>query len=181
MSGLLPEMIDPIRFARTGQVIKGVIPMQQMNRLAEIVNTGDSAVEVDLRFSFNERGQCLMEGEMAACVDLPCQRCLRMMRYPVRVRIKMAACKVGREDELADGVDPLPTENGRLNLFLLAEDEIILGLPIVAMHPLNECAVGEDYKKDVLIADHEPKEETQRPFAGLAEMLAKQKGGREEI
>lgn len=176
MSGLLPEMIDPIRLARTGQLIKGVIPMQQMNRLAEIVNAGDSAVEVDLRFSFNERRQCLMVGEIAAGVDLPCQRCLRMMPYPIRVRVNMAACKAGREDELPEGFDQLPTENGRLNLFQLAEDELILGLPIVAMHPLDACGVDQDYKNDVLIADHEPKEETQRPFAGLAEMLARQKG-----
>jgi len=180
MSGLLPENIDPVLLARSGQVIKGVIPMQRMTRLADAVDTGDSVVEVDLRFSFNDLGRCQMEGEMSACVDLPCQRCLRMMPYPVRVRVRMANCRPGHEDELPDGFDQLPTDSkGRLNLLELAEDELILGLPIVAMHPLDACPVGGDYRKDVLITDHEQKEETQRPFADLAALLAGQRGKQE--
>ncbi len=176
MSGLLPENIDPVRLARSGQVIQGVIPVQRMRRLADIVNADDAVVEASLQFSFDDGGQCVVEGEMSVQVDLPCQRCLRMMPFPIRVCVRMASCRAGREGELPEGFDPLPTENGRLNLFELAEDEIILGLPIVAMHPLDSCPVGEDYRKDILVVDRDQKEETQRPFADLAEMLAKRQG-----
>lgn len=176
MSGLLPENVDPARLARSGQVLHGVISAQRMNRLAGIVDAGDAVVEVSLGFTFDDGGQCLVEGEVSARVDLPCQRCLRMMPFPIRVCVRMAACRAGREDELPEGFDPLPTVNGRLNLFDLAEDEIILGLPIVAMHPLDSCPVDDEYRKDILVDDHDQQEETQRPFAGLAEMFASRQG-----
>ncbi|MGH8328731.1 MAG: hypothetical protein ACRET2_18430, partial [Steroidobacteraceae bacterium] len=58
---------------------------------------------------------------------------------------------------------------GRISAGELVEEELLLALPIVPLHEdLRECAVATSAP---LVAQQAPEHVTQRPFAGLDELL----------
>ena len=65
--------------------------------------------------------------------------------------------------------EPVLAREGRISAGELVEEELLLALPIVPLHgELRECAVPASAP---LVADEVPAHVTQRPFAGLAELL----------
>ncbi len=171
MSARLPDSIDPLQLARKGAVLSGNMPLSGMSRLNGLIGSpgSDDLVSVSLEFMLGEYGQCRIVGEWCATVHLPCQRCLRMMPFPVKGEILLAVSRPGREREVPDEFEVIELEGQHLRLMTIVEDEIILGLPIVPMHDLADCQVGSDYQEDILKVASTP--DLQRPFAHLADLL----------
>ena len=138
----LPVHIDPIRMAETRRLLQGQLALADMSRLGEALLDSDGEVAVSLEFGTDNEGIRYMRGRIQAEVSLECQRCLETMRYPIDSEFALAMVRsVAEAEALPSHYEPLLVEGEPLFLRDIIEDELLLALPIVAMHAPEECSV----------------------------------------
>ena len=99
---------------------------------------------------------------------LECQRCMQPMSVPIDTIVKVAL--VASEADVArvpQELEPMLAPGGRISIGELITEELLLTLPIVALHAAGEpCAAppGET-------AAPESGQDTHKPFARLADLL----------
>ena len=165
MSQRLPEFIDPLRLAGLGRSVKGRLPLARLRRLAESLHNTDGDVSVELEFGVDEQGRPRVLGTVSARVEVLCQRCLAAMVLPLDLEVRLyLATSEAEEADVPDGCDSLIVGDKPTLLADMVEDELILGLPLVAMHSQDECAATLAYAAD---ADDQPGKD-ENPFAVLA-------------
>lgn len=169
MSDQLPDTIKPQSLIDTGGHLSGYTVLADMERLSAMLASNDGVVETRLDFGKDHQGIRFIKGRLKAELLLTCQRCLETVPYPVDLALSLAL--VGSEDQAAglpEQYDPLVLDSQSLSLTTLIEDELILALPIVAMHPESECTnrVPTD-EDDGHVADKP------NPFAALAQLKGK--------
>ena len=173
---LNPLKLDVETFAREGLSLDGEWPAADLPRLADIAApeapaTGWPAIrwaaEGEIRTPKGSEPQIWMRLDAQAQVAQTCQRCLKpvvegveMSRWFRFVRDEAQAAELDMDGE--DDVLALPRV---LNLQELAEDELLLALPLVPRHdvcpePLPLAEPDE--------LDEAQEEERPNPFAALA-------------
>ncbi len=165
--------IDPVSMARSERQLRIEISLSQLARLEGLIlpPADEEKVSAVFAFAVNAEGLSCVDGEIRAQVRLTCQRCLSPLSLPLLSDVRWAL--VDKEDDLPAGYEQLQTEDGRCDLRALIEDELLLALPIVAMHDINDCAVAEQYRQEILVEEARAADEpTQRPFADLAALMA---------
>jgi uncharacterized protein len=96
------------------------------------------------------------------------------MRLRLEEEIRLEVVDTQRSDGAEeDGLDPLLVDEGVVSPAGIVEDELILSLPIVAMHDADACP-GIDGGAPNAGGDDEP---TASPFAILAELKRGEDGG----
>lgn len=139
------------------------IPLGELPRLAPQLARPDSVARGTASFG-RERSLAVVDLTVEAVVPLTCQRCLAPMSWPVASRTRVAiVADAAAADRVAPEFETVIAPGGRISVRELVEEELLLGLPVVALHAQGESCgarVGGD-----------PGEETQKPFAGLAELL----------
>ncbi|MBK1673154.1 hypothetical protein CKO35_07505 [Ectothiorhodospira shaposhnikovii] len=171
---LLPELVDPFRLADKSRVLDGVLDLAAMPRLAEALGRpGEGLCRVELCFDRVPSGRPRLSGHVVAELAPLCQRCLEPMALPVDTRFEMQLVQEDRQTAGALGEeDVLVVGDERLNLVALVEDELMLCLPVVPLHPEQACEAGfqpEFNGRDVKAAQ----KEENNPFA----VLGRLKGG----
>jgi uncharacterized protein len=169
----LPVQIDPVRLAESGRVLDGKLPISTMARLCELLvdDTGD--VNVRLEFGIDHEGIYFLKGRIHSRVVLECQRCLQAMVYEIDSGILLGIVDSHEAAELLPShYEPLVVRDGPLYLKDLIEDELLLSLPIVAMHPEAECAIGDKELKGER-QDERNEAERKNPFSVLAGLKTK--------
>jgi uncharacterized protein len=175
MSGRLPHNVQPVRLAETGAILHGKLPLSEMNRIAEHLHDTEGSVEVDLEFGIDESGTRYVRGRLQTVLHLVCQRCLQALAYPLDLSVLLALVSPGyREAELAERYELLTLTEPTIELKNLVEDELMLALPLVPAHAVDEC----DFDRELItvntsVDEQVEQEEVQRPFAGLADLLKK--------
>ena len=163
MSRHLPEFIEPLRLAGLGRSLQGCLPLARFRRLAESLHSTDGEVDVELEFGVDEQGRPRVTGRVGARLEVICQRCLAPMVLPMDldVRVYLAAAE---EPDGPEDFDALVVSDKPMLLADIVEDELILGLPLVAMHSRDACAARTEYSAgaDAQATNNE------NPFAVLA-------------
>ena len=154
--------------ARAGR-FDGGIDLSQLNRLAELTyaetaGDGDRRVCVEFEFLSNEYDLPMIRGRLETSLRLQCQRCLRGMDWPVDQRFELVI-DAGEEWQRQGGYDTLDSDDGVIDVFDLVEDEIMLALPLVAMHEDDTC--NDYWPATAAETDVAAKE---NPFAVLAHL-----------
>lgn len=140
-SSTLPRLADLRKLAAAGASLSGVIALSDLPRLCEALVDADGELAVSLQLGNDDEGYRSISGSVGGSLRLECQRCLEPVALRVEVPVSLAM--VWREDELAslperfEGVivGPEPSD-----LFTILEDEVLLALPLVAMHEGTACA-----------------------------------------
>jgi uncharacterized protein len=162
----LPDHFDPWRFTDLGKRISGSYALAGLSRLRECLLDTEGEVAFSLEFFHDERQRACVHGTVEATLVLQCQRCLEAMPLSVRSNVSLAFVDgIDEAEMLPESLDPALVENGQIMLRDLIEDELLLALPQVAMHPLGECASTVDRQLpagDEAVRKH--------PFAVLAEL-----------
>ena len=168
----LPVHIDPIRMAETRRLLQGRIALAEMARLGELLQDSDGEVTVSLEFGTDNEGIRFMRGRIQAEVSLQCQRCLETMRYPIDSEFSLALVRNTVEAEaLPSHYEPLLVEGEPLFLRDIIEDELLLALPIVAMHAPEECSINISSDQGAGEAHKDTgATEKESPFAVLADL-----------
>jgi len=144
MSEELPTLIEPKHLALKGCHLKGKVALTKMIRLRDsLYKEGKGAyVYIDWLFVVDEQNRPMINGYMQTQLPLLCQRCLQTMLWSIDTKIAlMIITKDEKEDEIPAGYEAFTLTSTQVSLITLIEDELILALPIVAIHekcPSNE-------------------------------------------
>ena len=145
MSPDLPLTIEPKRLARNGEVIAGQYAIHDMQRLGGLLLDQAGLVIFRLEFIYDDKQNIpFISGEIKAQVKIQCQRCLGGMELKINNPVYLGIVADCAESiALPDGCEPLQTGEASLSLQGMIEDELILALPISAMHNANVCKATE--------------------------------------
>ena len=169
MAKRLPEHILPLRLARSGQSLAGRISVAKMPRLCDSLSETSTEVEVKLRFGINELGNAWVRGEVSAEFELVCQRCLETFVLPLELNIQLGLVTTDQEaEELDRGYDALVVAGEPVSLAHIVEDELLLALPTIPMHPRHECS--NPHMKSAMDVPVLP---SANPFAVLGELRSR--------
>ncbi|VAW90655.1 FIG01269488: protein, clustered with ribosomal protein L32p [hydrothermal vent metagenome] len=164
----LPHEIDPFRLSETRAHLEGEIPLKQFKRLQPLLKVDSGKVSVMLDFDLDEFGVPQVVGQLKTDLALICQRCLERYDIPVEVELKLNWVKSEQDaKKLPLRYEPLLVESIPLKLNDVIEDELLLALPIIAMHELDECNAAKFVTNDKAA---EIEKEKPNPFAVLAEL-----------
>jgi uncharacterized protein len=109
-------------------------------------------------------GNCAIDGALHGQLELECQRCMRPLLVPMQETFKVVivADEAALAQEYMD-YEPILVDPTRLDLQWLAEEQGLLGLPLVARHEPGQCeAAAELSQQDA---------GTQRPFGNLRDLM----------
>lgn len=161
----------------------GTLRPGDLPRLAGLIARGkgapDENLDVRVGFSRGPEGYPIVRIRVSGTISLTCQRCLAPMSWPLDLDVALAA--VGSDDladELADPFDSVVLdEEGRLALRMAVEDEILAGLPFAPLHDEGQgCNTAAPL---VAAAPEAQSPRPSRPFAGLAELMRRDGGDRD--
>jgi len=180
----LTQFITPRKMARYGQLLKGVITVSKMKRTEGLLASKIGNIMVNLQFAIDDKGLSVVLGDLQGEVVMHCRRC--MGQVPIEVKTKIALACVYTDDQvrsLPDCYEPLVTQEERVDLYQLIEDELLLSLPIVAYHPDPTCIIDSEYEytnkevdtvKKLLVTPISPEGETSdSPFSVLAQLKSR--------
>jgi uncharacterized protein len=148
MSAPLPHKLDPWRAVHLGLDYAGELSLAELPRLAGAVLGADGSARYALQFGRDQPGQAVVLGQARMAVRLRCQRCLGEMPYDLNAPIGLALVRaaaggdaLGLEQAppVAEHLEALPLGEGPIHPQDLIEDELLLSLPLVPMHPPGEC------------------------------------------
>jgi len=143
MSRRLPEFIDPFHLVEKRQVLKGVISLSRMKRLASLLVDTDGIAELEIHFGRDEAGLPLVRGTLSTSVRLQCQRCLGDLKVNIDTEFTLGVVSsLNEARSLPENNEPLVVEEVPMPMADLVEDEILLALPAVAVHPEGQCVVS---------------------------------------
>lgn len=173
MSGkTLPEYLDLHRLAEQGAVLVGHVPLRAMKRLGSSLVSDQGEVEAELRFELDPVRRPQVSGWVCSEVELVCQRCLETYRQRLAAEFRLTQVQNEAEGErLADGVEPLLHGHEQIRTAELLEDELILALPVVAMH--GEDSGCQLRVTEQPVADGSAEQRKPSAFAALATLNRK--------
>ena len=147
--------------------LEGTIPLERFTRLTQSLKNDKGNVQVELGFRKGRKHRTGIVGKAKVSVGLECQACMDLLVFPLEVEVRLTL--VNSEAmllELPQEEDGLVVEEKLVHLVDLFEDELIIGLPMVARHTDGEC--GDRYREvEDLTPLPEADEGTYKPFAGL--------------
>lgn len=171
----LPVQVDPYRLAEQGLEYEGVLPLRQMKRLLPQLATDDGEVSVSLHFGVDDMGVHFLTGSISANLVLLCQRCLEQMELPVETDLALGFVDSTAEaDALPGGYEPYIVESVPVALIDMIEDELLLSLPQIPMHELQECSARQFVEPSDTGQQDEAGQEN--PFQVLADLKTPDKG-----
>jgi len=152
------------------QTLEGQIPQKELRRFsAYLADVAGNAI-FKLRFRKQRNGKIQIQGNAGTRVTMLCQYCLEPVELDVNVEISQIVMS-SQEERIEQGIqeDILVVEGDRVELSMIIEDDLILGLPMVAKH------VGRDGTSSCLDRlQYEPLDENQpvkpSPFAVLKKL-----------
>jgi uncharacterized protein len=154
------------RLTETGADIEFAGALDELAALRSLRAEVTGKVRGKARFS-REQGFAVVELSVEGSATLECQRCLQPMELPLAVSVRIAL--VGSESESArvpGELEPVLAPAGRISIGELVAEELLLTLPIVALHSGDARCMRAPQP---VPAAHGG--ETHRPFGGLAELL----------
>ncbi|MDE2262075.1 MAG: DUF177 domain-containing protein [Gammaproteobacteria bacterium] len=169
MSPPWSQPLDVDRLARGEAEIDFEVPLSELPRLKSRIAGIGGSVRGSARFG-RQSGFAVAELSLAGKAGLQCQRCMRAMELPIESTTHLALILAEADAaEVPEELEPVLAREGRISAGELVEEEMLLVLPIVPLHEeLRECAVPPSAP---LLAEDAPEHVTQRPFAGLGELL----------
>ena len=152
------------RLADGGAEIDFAVPLAELPGMAAGVA---GRVAGRARFA-RTQGLPVVELTVRGAATLECQRCMQPMSVPIERLVKVAL--VASEADVArvpPELEPVLAPGGRISIGELITEELLLTLPIVALHGEGEpCAATPPET-----ATGEQAQDTHKPFARLADLL----------
>jgi uncharacterized protein len=166
MQRQLPEVVDFLKQVDKNSCFEGSWPLSRLDRLRQLVSSDEGDLIASVRFSKRSGLRCL-DGTVSAQLVLECQRCLQPLTKNIQSEFHLAL--VASEEEAADlpkEFEPLDLVPGEQSLIDVLEDELLLSLPIVALHD-RDCS-DDLHRKD---EQETASGDTYKPFAGLRDLM----------
>jgi uncharacterized protein len=165
MLSRLPERIEPLVLAESGREFSGSLELAGLARLAPLLASQQGTLAVTLLLDRDEVGMRYLAGRVSGRLELACQRCLAPMEFALDSGFRLGLVRSEEEaQDLPAGYEPLLVAAEPMPLAEIVEDEVLLALPVVALHrEPHPCAAQQQ----------EPLPEgvqRENPFAVLAQL-----------
>lgn len=146
---VLPRHLDPRKFAQQRVSISGQISVSMLERLQPLLATStEGGISANLEFGIDEQGIRNVTGVINARLAMVCQRCLEASFQDLELPINLGIVWSDEQAaNLSKSWDPWILDEGQTDIYQMIEDELILGLPIVAYHD-TECVPHSLYQTD---------------------------------
>ena len=162
----LPEYADARKIFLQDQELSGRVSLADLSKLDGILSSDKGSLIANLRFFQNKSGQRIIAGNLKAEIEVLCQRCLQPLDLVVEDDINLVLVET---EEKAKGLeelyDPWICETHKINLADLAEEQLLLALPIVCLHSDLNCLEKLDYDLQIGLESSDPG--PQSPFREL--------------
>ena len=171
MQPILPEELDFVQAARKASKINGYWPISRLERLANMVLDDQANIEAELEFDVQGRLRTVC-GSVKASLTVTCQRCMQPMTLNLDSQFKLAMVSdESRAGLLPEEFEPLMLdEDNRVNIPVMLEDELLLAIPLVALHE-TECSDYLQEQKDRQASEEEQALKKENPFSVLKDLL----------
>lgn len=180
----LPKEINILRLADHGAEMNGVVDIADMSRLVPSLVSSATQAQVQLQFGLDVEKLRYVKGHVKATLALICQRCLQPMDYIIDDDLALSPVFTENEaNELPSCYEPVMIDNhDTQSLTALIEDELILRMPIVALHENQDCApeiIAANELAQKAALEIVTEDTTNSPFAVLAQLKTRgNKNGR---
>jgi uncharacterized protein len=169
MAAGLPDLVDCLRLAEEEAVLERVYELGEMRRLEDVLADARGTVVATFAFARLASGRPGAKIAVRATPHLICQRCLQDFALPVSgdSEVEFAAHDDG---DAASGLELYRMDGGRVALGELAEEELLLALPVAP-----KCSTPMTCGRAPRHADQATAEaaEMRRPFRALQDLLKK--------
>jgi len=170
MNQLLPVHLNFAQKAKIGFELRGKWPIKQLKRLNELLMSDKGELAVELRF--DRAGPIpFIVGHITTDLQLKCQRCMQAVPHNVDLHFKLGMVQnEAQMEKLPDEYEPYLIEEENNHLPDMLEDELLLALPLVAMHEFD-CS---DYLQAQASEQQNKVEESaekENPFSVLKDLL----------
>jgi uncharacterized protein len=136
----LPRRIKLELALREAALFQGQLAIRDFTRLDDLLVNPNDTVTVTLACKRDPRGATVIECHLHGTVHMICQRC--MQPCPVELNVRTLLSPVSDDDAAVDlpiEYEPVIAPEGYLEASTLAEDEILLNLPLAPMHESKDC------------------------------------------
>ncbi|MCP3687047.1 MAG: hypothetical protein GY784_01425 [Gammaproteobacteria bacterium] len=166
MRGRLKQHYQVHKETTRNSYFEGQIEVGNMTRLSELLADSPTTIAMKFEFQISDFDSPMLAGEMQAELQVECQRCLQAMPTPLQLVFKLL---IDASDDVVQesGLDTIYSDDGLIDIFEVAEDELILALPLVAMHDDETC--NKHWR--AVDNSHDP-DARENPFSVLKELKA---------
>jgi uncharacterized protein len=133
--------LDGLQFARGRGEVSGAIGIADLPRLAAM-GCDAATLAYCVRGGESGGGHPSLTIEIGGELRLVCQRCLGPFAFPLAARAELELAESEREIEPADDDVDRVLATKAMDVAALVEDEVILALPMVAVHERCEMDVA---------------------------------------
>jgi DUF177 domain-containing protein len=163
----IPLTIDPKRASKMHSEYLGIIEAKHLPRLMETSAGFCSDIQVQFSCDTDKQGLVTLTGHAKGELSLNCQRCMCEFNHPMVVKFSYTPVNEKTQDEeLPEVYEPVDVdEHGLINICELIEDELLVSIPFIPMHAIEECSVKE---QDTVVGEIDDiVDERPNPFAVL--------------
>jgi uncharacterized protein len=169
------NIVNATVLAGAGGEIERTYGLADLPRLGEAGARERTLIRATLGFSEFD-SQPVIAGQVSGQLQLTCQRCMGECTQDLDESFQVLIVEEEREDE-PGGYEPVMADATRLDLRWLIEDQILLAMPLVATHAIDECtqkvsAELEQIEESAAVQEG-PKQDVQKPFENLRDMMRK--------
>jgi uncharacterized protein len=172
MAAGLPDLVDCSQLAAAAAVVERVYELGELQRLSDLI--ADPRGTVSARFEFAKLGSGRPGAEVTvhAAPILICQRCMQDFALPVNGGSELEFAANDAMDAAESARELVEMKNGLVSLRELAEEELLLALPIApACNTPMTC--GKAPADAIAMAPAGAQHEMRRPFGALKDLLKK--------
>lgn len=126
-----------------GSRFEGDIELSELKRLGELLYAGSvepaqRKITLGFEFTRSEFDTPMLVGQLQTRLELECQRCLQPLDLPMDLGFSLL---IDATDEIVQhgNQDTCYSDNGYIDIAEVVEDELILAIPLVAMHEDTRC------------------------------------------
>jgi uncharacterized protein len=168
----LPDRVDCAHLADDAVVLERVYALSEMPRLQDVLADTRGSVRASFAFAKLGAGRTGATVAIEAVPQLVCQRCMQGFAFAAAGSSEVEFSS-GWTAAAADSQrEVYAMEEGRVSLRELAEEELLLALPIVAACDTPQtCGRAPTYEAGAEVQDLSS--ERSRPFTGLQDLLKK--------
>jgi uncharacterized protein len=167
---LLPRQVELKRLGSGRHAFEGELPAEALPALRHVGERPgpvEAAIALDLSGSMPR-----VTGSCRGRVQLQCQRCLEPVEVTLESEFELVVVdRASDADSLDAGQAWVEAPKGVLNLATLAEEEMLLALPVVARHEDADCDGGQRH----FGPPGEPQPERDNPFSALEALRDKRR------
>ncbi|WP_440055829.1 23S rRNA accumulation protein YceD [Pseudoalteromonas sp. T1lg65] len=165
----IPITLDPCRAAQRRASYDGVVKLEELSRLQQVVQDQSSEIAVTVHCDTDQQGLVVVRGKISAHLTVLCQRCNDELGLDLEQDFAYSPVGLGAEsDELPECYDVVELdEEGEIHLQQLVEDELLLAIPIIPSHDEAQCSYSE---KPLSFGEIAAEEEKPNPFEILKQL-----------